>query len=95
MRRAFPEQITNNAQAAAYNIERLLQAEPTPDGFFHQTPAGQGTAAPVMYLQELRTPEGAPAPAFALGTAGLHGCTMLIIVSTRAVYMVQSSPVYI
>ncbi|CZT24264.1 uncharacterized protein RCC_09983 [Ramularia collo-cygni] len=71
-KRAFENQITNNAEAAAHVIEEVSKG---PDGFFDDT------VAAVSYMTEFgNTP-------FTYGTKGLHGCTMLTVVSKRAVYM--------
>jgi hypothetical protein len=76
-RRAFPKEITNNQEAAEYVIEKVTGSDP-PDGFF-----AEGTPAAVGYLRKFED------EAFSFGTAGLHGCTMIAIISNRAVYIVS------
>ncbi|KAF2447825.1 hypothetical protein P171DRAFT_441729 [Karstenula rhodostoma CBS 690.94] len=74
-KRAFPENIDNNEDAAKYVIGVLTGPSP-PDGFF-----ATGTPAAVQYMRKFED------KAFSYGTAGLHGCTMVAIISKRAVYI--------
>ncbi|KAI1466805.1 uncharacterized protein F4812DRAFT_432863 [Daldinia caldariorum] len=74
-KRAFPENIDNNEDAAKYVIG-VLTGPNSPPGFF-----AAGTPAAVQYMRKF---EG---EAFSYGTAGLHGCTMVAIISKRAIYI--------
>jgi hypothetical protein len=76
-KRTFPENIDNNEEAAEYVIG-VLTGPNRLTGFF-----ATGTPAAVQYMRKF---EGEP---FSYGTTGLHGCTMVAIISKRAVYIVN------
>ncbi|KAL1797005.1 hypothetical protein ACET3X_005545 [Alternaria dauci] len=83
VKRAF-EEIGDNAAAATYVIRTLIEGPENerPAGFFHlDENTGRGSPAAVQYMERFGDQP------FKLGTSGLHGCTMVTIVSKRAVYM--------
>lgn len=68
----------NDNEEAARHVISVLNGRNPPPGFF-----ATGTPAAVQYVRKFEK------RAFSYGTGGLHGCTMVAIISKRALYMVD------